>query len=71
MASTCSSLRCYLLVPRSMRDSRHGGPRGPKVSPAYVFFASQKVGFISGEVISVTGAEPLPIYRLPTIASKI
>ncbi len=38
-----------------------GRPAQPvEISPAYVFLASQEAGYISGEVISVAGGEPLP-----------
>lgn len=41
-------------------NSTYGRPGQPaEVAPAYVFLASQESSFISGEVIGVTGGEPI------------
>jgi NAD(P)-dependent dehydrogenase (short-subunit alcohol dehydrogenase family) len=43
------------------QDSPMGRPAQPaELAPAYVFLASQDSGFITGEVIGVTGGTPLP-----------
>jgi len=41
-------------------DSPIGRPGQPaELAPAYVFFASQEAGFITGEVLAVTGGRPI------------
>lgn len=31
-----------------------------ELAPAYVFFASQESSYVTGEVLGVTGGQPLP-----------
>jgi NAD(P)-dependent dehydrogenase (short-subunit alcohol dehydrogenase family) len=38
-----------------------GRPAQPaELAPAFVFLASQESGFVNGEILGVTGGQPLP-----------
>ncbi|MFD7069629.1 glucose 1-dehydrogenase [Streptomyces sp. NPDC059913] len=56
------------LIPATLPDTREFGKEAPlgraaqpsEIAPAYVFLASSRASFITGEVMNVTGGTPLP-----------
>ncbi|WP_221350775.1 SDR family oxidoreductase [Streptomyces beigongshangae] len=56
------------LIPATMPDTSEFGKQSPmgrpaqpaEMAPAYVFLASQRASFITGEIVNATGGTPLP-----------
>ncbi|MFG3343491.1 glucose 1-dehydrogenase [Streptomyces sp. NPDC048018] len=56
------------LIPATMPDTKHFGEQSPlgrpaqpaEMAPAYVFLASPRASYITGEIVNATGGKPLP-----------